>query len=77
MLDIGASEDWLGLQMALSPCMLGYVTAAKMLVSHPQTRRDGNIYWPWIKNYAEDCEESIKKHSGQSTLTGMRRWSTS
>ncbi|KAJ3525401.1 hypothetical protein NM208_g11657 [Fusarium decemcellulare] len=54
VLDIGQNGDWLGLQMALSPCLLGYGAAAKMLHDHEKTLRENNTYWAWIKNYNED-----------------------
>ncbi|KAG5981799.1 hypothetical protein E4U55_002552 [Claviceps digitariae] len=62
ILDVGQSEDWLALQMALAPCLLGYGAVAKMLHAHELTRRDeGNIYWPWIQNYvADDYFEAVK-----------------
>ncbi|KAJ2969769.1 hypothetical protein NQ176_g8497 [Zarea fungicola] len=63
VLDIGQSEDWLALQMALAPCLLGYGAVADMLLAHPDTVRDAetNIYWPWIENYgAADYVEAVR-----------------
>ncbi|PNY28665.1 hydroxymethylpyrimidine/phosphomethylpyrimidine kinase 2, partial [Tolypocladium capitatum] len=62
ILDVGQSDDWLALQMALAPCLLGYGAVAKMLHAHPQTRRgEGNAYWPWIENYvADDFVQAVK-----------------
>ncbi|KHO01166.1 Phosphomethylpyrimidine kinase type-1 [Metarhizium album ARSEF 1941] len=61
LLDIGQSEDWLALQMALAPCLLGYGAVAHMLHSHQLTRRSGNTYWPWIQNYlAEDYTKAVR-----------------
>ncbi|KAK2612194.1 trifunctional hydroxymethylpyrimidine kinase/phosphomethylpyrimidine kinase/thiaminase [Conoideocrella luteorostrata] len=62
VLDVGQSEDWLALQMALAPCLLGYGAAAEMLHSHELTHRDeGNPYWPWIQNYvADDYIEAVR-----------------
>lgn len=59
--------DWLGLQMALAPCLLGYGAAAAMLRDHADTRRDdGNTYWTWIQNYnADDYVEAVKLGSGE------------
>ncbi|KAJ8123590.1 hypothetical protein ONZ43_g499 [Nemania bipapillata] len=45
VLDIGQSEDWLGLQISLAPCLLGYGAIAKQLHAD---------YWPWILNYVAD-----------------------
>ncbi|KAI0971808.1 Rapamycin-insensitive companion of mTOR, N-term-domain-containing protein [Xylaria arbuscula] len=54
VLDIGQSEDWLGLQVSLAPCLLGYGAIAKQLHADPRTKTDGNTYWPWILNYVAD-----------------------
>jgi hydroxymethylpyrimidine/phosphomethylpyrimidine kinase len=65
VLDIGQSEDWLALQMALAPCLLGYGAVAKMLHAHADTVRDGNTYWAWIENYnADDYVEAVRLGSG-------------
>jgi hydroxymethylpyrimidine/phosphomethylpyrimidine kinase len=69
VLDIGQSEDWLALQMALAPCLLGYGAVAKMLHEHADTVRDGNTYWPWIENYkADDYVEAVRLGSGTRKL---------
>ncbi|KAF4454726.1 putative thiamine biosynthesis protein thi-4 [Fusarium austroafricanum] len=54
VLDVGQTGDWLGLQMAIAPCLLGYGAAAKMLYDHEKTVHEGNTYWEWIKNYNEE-----------------------
>ncbi|KAI1757771.1 Rapamycin-insensitive companion of mTOR, N-term-domain-containing protein [Xylaria castorea] len=54
VLDIGQSEDWLGLQISLAPCLLGYGAIAKQLHADPRTKTEGNTYWPWILNYVTD-----------------------
>ncbi|EEU39103.1 uncharacterized protein NECHADRAFT_94485 [Fusarium vanettenii 77-13-4] len=54
VLDIGQNGDWLGLQMALAPCLLGYGAVARMLRDHKDTVEENNTYWAWIKNYNED-----------------------
>ncbi|KAL6916014.1 hypothetical protein ACHAPO_006313 [Fusarium lateritium] len=61
VLDVGQNGDWLGLQMALAPCLLGYGAAAKMLHDHENTVRENNTYWAWIKNYnEEDYTDAVK-----------------
>jgi thiaminase len=62
VLDVGQSEDWLALQLALAPCLLGYGAVARMLHDDTQTdRTDGNTYWKWILNYvADDYVEAVK-----------------
>ncbi|KAI0381024.1 Phosphomethylpyrimidine kinase-domain-containing protein [Hypomontagnella monticulosa] len=64
VLDIGQSEDWLGLQVALAPCLLGYGAIAKLLHGDPRTKTDGNTYWRWILNYvAEDYVQAVQTGS--------------
>lgn len=64
VLDIGMSQDYLALQMALAPCLLGYGLAASMLEAEFHATKDGNEYWKWIENYvAEDYQEAVRKGS--------------
>ncbi|OTA93336.1 hypothetical protein M434DRAFT_395749 [Hypoxylon sp. CO27-5] len=61
VLDIGQSEGWLGLQVALAPCLLGYGAIAKQLHGDPRTKIEGNTYWKWILNYvAEDYVQAVQ-----------------
>lgn len=61
VLDIGQSQDWLALQIALAPCLIGYGAIAKRLHADPDTKREGNIYWKWIETYvAEDYSEAVR-----------------
>ncbi|KAI0014047.1 Phosphomethylpyrimidine kinase-domain-containing protein [Xylariaceae sp. FL0662B] len=65
VLDIGQSEDWLGLQVALAPCLLGYGTVARQLHGDTRTKTEGNTYWPWILNYvAEDYVQAVQTGAG-------------
>lgn len=60
ILDVGQSEDWLALQMALAPCLIGYGAIARRLHSEEGTLRKGNQYWKWIENYvADDYTEAV------------------
>ncbi|RVX74710.1 hypothetical protein B0A52_01837 [Exophiala mesophila] len=62
VLDIGHSQDWLALQMALAPCLLGYGEAARRLYVDPSsvTAEKGNRYWKWVENYvAEDYAQAV------------------
>ncbi|KAI2626484.1 Phosphomethylpyrimidine kinase-domain-containing protein [Hypoxylon sp. NC1633] len=64
VLDIGQSEDWLGLQVALAPCLLGYGAIAKQLHGDPRTKTEGNTYWRWVLNYvAEDYVQAVQTGS--------------
>ncbi|RMX92183.1 hypothetical protein D0868_13556 [Hortaea werneckii] len=61
--DIAGSEDWLALQVALLPCLLGYGMIAQRLhemqVTHPPNQP--NRYLSWINNYiAEDYTEAME-----------------
>ncbi|KAJ5907587.1 heme oxygenase-like multi-helical [Penicillium taxi] len=61
ILDIGQSEDWLALQMALAPCLIGYGAIAKRLYEDKGSLREGNHYWKWIENYvADDYVEAVE-----------------
>ncbi|KAF2232497.1 hypothetical protein EV356DRAFT_525193 [Viridothelium virens] len=60
-LDIGQSEDWLALQVALLPCLLGYGMIGQRLCNDPTTVKEGNQYFEWIENYvAEDFTEAVR-----------------
>lgn len=55
VLDVGQAGDWLGLQVALAPCLLGYGAVAQMLHGAAETARgDDNVYYKWILNYVAD-----------------------
>ncbi|KAE9374465.1 hypothetical protein N431DRAFT_437888 [Stipitochalara longipes BDJ] len=61
VLDIGQSDDWFALQMALAPCLLGYFIIAKRLYSDPKTKRNGNLYWKWVLSYvADEYSEAVR-----------------
>ncbi|GME58465.1 hypothetical protein GTA08_BOTSDO05853 [Neofusicoccum parvum] len=61
VLDIGQSEDWFGLQIALMPCLIGYGYIARRLYDDPKTKRDGNAYWNWVEQYvAEDYTDAVR-----------------
>lgn len=66
VLDVGQSEDWLALQVAMAPCLLGYGAIAKQLHADSRSKREGNIYWSWIENYvANDYVTAVKTGSGK------------
>ncbi|KAA8650584.1 hypothetical protein EYZ11_003539 [Aspergillus tanneri] len=61
ILDVGQSEDWLALQVALAPCLIGYGAIAQRLYCEKETLREGNRYWKWIENYvADDYTEAVR-----------------
>lgn len=65
VLDIGMSEDWIGLQLALAPCLLGYGVVARQLHADERSvRGETNRYWTWIENYvADDYVQAVKTGS--------------
>jgi hydroxymethylpyrimidine/phosphomethylpyrimidine kinase len=74
VLDVGQSEDWLALQIALLPCLLGYSVIAKRLktLQIDQPASTPNRYLKWIDNYvAEDYSEAVRSGCGKF-LTGNR-----
>ncbi|PHH88311.1 hypothetical protein CDD83_7703 [Cordyceps sp. RAO-2017] len=77
VLDVGQSDDWLALQVALAPCLLGYGAVAQMLHEHPRTRREGNAYWPWILNYVADDYVRAVRLGSQRIEDGARLQSPS
>ncbi|EON64608.1 hypothetical protein W97_03841 [Coniosporium apollinis CBS 100218] len=61
VLDVGQSEDWLALQIALAPCLLGYGMIARRLYGDAETVREGNRYWKWIESYvSDDYTEAVR-----------------
>ncbi|CAO3646181.1 unnamed protein product [Cunninghamella blakesleeana] len=61
VLDKGACGDQLDLQVAMAPCLLGYGDIGLKLYNDPNTKREGNPYWPWICTYAsDDFQQAVK-----------------
>ena len=69
LLEVGHCDDWIALQVALIPCMIGYKAIGKHLLESTSTIRAGNRYWKWIENYAGD-------EYSQATDVGSGRVST-
>ncbi|KAL6706591.1 ATP-dependent RNA helicase dbp2 [Coniothyrium glycines] len=73
VLDIGQSQDWMALQIALLPCLIGYGIIAKRLFEDPKTIRQDNQYWKWIENYVNEDyvgamirgSDLIEEHAGK------------
>ncbi|KAH9872003.1 hypothetical protein J1614_006263 [Plenodomus biglobosus] len=64
VLDVGQSQDWLALQVALLPCLIGYGAIAKRLYEDPSTVRIGSKYWKWIEQYvAAEYREAMMRGS--------------
>ncbi|KAG7041047.1 putative hydroxymethylpyrimidine/phosphomethylpyrimidine kinase 2 [Colletotrichum scovillei] len=81
VLDVGVSEDWIALQMALAPCLLGYGAVAKQLHGDVKTKREENMYWKWIENYVADDyvgavktgSELIERHAALQSPSSIER----
>ncbi|EJT81099.1 hypothetical protein GGTG_01085 [Gaeumannomyces tritici R3-111a-1] len=77
ILDVGHSSDWLALQVALAPCLLGYGAIAQHLHADQNSKREGNPYWSWIQNYVADDyvlavktgSELLERHAIQQSPT--------
>lgn len=77
VLDIGQSQDWLALQIALLPCLIGYGIIARRLYDDPQTVREGSKYWEWIKQYVGQeyvnammrGSDLIEEHAGKQSVS--------
>lgn len=68
ILDVGQSQDWIALQMALAPCLIGYSAIARRLAADKHTLQQGNRYWRWVENYtADDYTEAVRLGSGTSS----------
>ncbi|PUU77833.1 Phosphomethylpyrimidine kinase-domain-containing protein [Tuber borchii] len=50
VLDIGMSQDFFALQVAMAPCLLGYQEVALRLAK--EGKKDDNIYWEWVESYS-------------------------
>lgn len=71
ILDIGAAEDWLALQIAMFPCLLGYHHIAQRLstLQDPAAPKNANRYRQWIDNYiADDYTQAVGKGMGKLVL---------
>lgn len=69
VMDIGHSGDWLGLQVAMAACLLGYGAIGKRLIADPNTVSKDNKYYKWIQTYAgQDYSEAVKL--GEALLEG-------
>lgn len=66
VLEIGQSQDYIGLQVALAPCILGYGAVAEQLHRSPRSKKENNLYWAWIENYrADDFVTAVRTASGK------------
>lgn len=74
VLDIGASEDWLALQVSLLPCLLGYGMIAERLAAEQKAKppKQLNRYQTWIDNYvADDYVAAVETGRGKRLATSV------
>ncbi|RAR07442.1 atp-dependent rna helicase dbp2 [Stemphylium lycopersici] len=73
VLDIGMSQDYLALQIALLPCLIGYGIIAKRLYEDTNTVRVGSKYWKWIEQVEELAKIFVHatNNGAQSTLLAV------
>lgn len=70
LLDIGQSEDWLALQMALASCSIGYGVSAQLLEADIKTKRVGNPYYRWVESYiADEYQEVVRSTYGEEAAS--------
>lgn len=61
VLDIGATQDFFALHVAMAPCLIGYRDIAVRIKNKYKDGKAENIYWKWVENYAgEDYGNSYK-----------------
>lgn len=62
VLDIGTTQDFFALQMAMAPCLLGYRHIAVRIEKENRGEREGNLFWKWVESYAgEDYGSAYKE----------------
>ena len=61
VLDRGYAGDILDLEVALSPCTVGYAEVAQRILADPARRRDGNPYQTWLDAYANDEYQAMAR----------------
>src|SRR5438045_1235387 len=60
LLDIGQSEDWIALQIALSSCVIGYGVSARWLQADVSV---DNPYRRWIESYNSDHYHKVMENT--------------
>ena len=59
VLDTGMRGDLLALQVALSPCILGYAEIGSRLLKQTQIKPEENPYHAWISEYASEPYQAV------------------
>ena len=63
VLDRGLAGDRLDLEVALTPCVVGYAVIAGERTADLQTRLDGNPYREWLEMYAGSDYQSLAREA--------------
>ena len=63
VLDRGLAGDRLDLEVALSPCVVGYAEIARERLADPATNRTDNPYRSWLELYAGDDYQSLAREA--------------
>ena len=61
VLDCGQRGDLLDLLVALAPCVVGYGEIGARLGRDVATKREGNVYLPWIEMYAGEEYQGVSE----------------
>ena len=66
-MDVGHSEGWFALQLAVAPCFIGYGAIARRLYEDSKTvKGHENKYWKWIETYVSDeYVETVSQVTGR------------
>lgn len=77
-MDVGHSEDWFALQVAVAPCFIGYDVIAQRLYKDSKTARGHqNKYWKWIETYvSDDYVETVSQVKGGFGTERTSQWTS-
>ncbi|CAK9440637.1 uncharacterized protein LODBEIA_P46560 [Lodderomyces beijingensis] len=74
LMDIGSKEDFLGIKVALAPCLHGYAEAGahgqKLRLSNSRDFEHSDIYQQWLDDYTSDWYSNADKE-GRSALHAL------
>lgn len=52
VLDVGATQDFFALQVAMAPCLIGYRDIAVRIEGEYGAGRERNGFWRWVDSYS-------------------------
>lgn len=68
VLDVGSSNDFLALHVAMAPCLFGYSEIGEWLLKDPNTKHEGNPYYQWILTYGRSESYTAAVKEGRALL---------